>query len=705
LPTKCVIAHLSRTFVVAKGVLLGRVNWLGQACLASIGLEAVATLVYAANAVTSEASPRLQLNIPFSFYRPLCNLCRHYRLHCKLWELLLSLHIRESCCSQRLSLKGHTFLRFGKLCASEQDFVERSDLSSFTMAPPIALDVEVEGLTDTSGVTVPDPISMNGDTHPIFTIDDVLPHRQKSAKMPEGVAPFGSSDMFKSRGCFAKPKAKRWDHRINAESKARQPSSLKGAMKYFKAGVISLGGGLPSSDYFPFERIDIKVPAPPHFSEEETVKTGVAHSAGKHDIPEGKSLFDLSVALNYGQAMGAAQMLRFCTEHTEVCHNPPYSDWECALTGGSTSALEMSFRMFCDPGDYILTEEYTFSTAVETAMPIGLKIAGIKIDAHGLLATDLDHVLSTWDAESRGGPKPFLLYTVPTGQNPTGSTQSLERRKAIYAVAEKHDLYILEDEPYYFLQMEPYVSGTIHTVPTPFKPTTIPTFLANLIPSYLSLDTSGRVLRLDSFSKIIAPGSRAGWLTGCSQIIERYMRHAEVSVQNPAGFSQIILYKLLEEAWGHRGFLEWLMYIRAEYTRRRDIIVNACEAHLPSVASWVPPTAGMFHWISIDASRHPNYDPKDKSFKKLEELEESIFLAAVGKGVLCSRGSWFRAVKGSDTELFFRTTFAAAPADKIVAAIQRFGEALKEEFGIVEGRSNGHVVNGNGNGNGKVNGH
>jgi aromatic amino acid aminotransferase I len=585
------------------------------------------------------------------------------------------------------------------------------------MSPPIALDVAVEGLTDTSGITVPDPMSLKRTIHPIFTIDDIPSHRSASAKMPAGVAPFGSSDMFKSKGCFSKPRAKRWDHRINAESKARQPSSLKGAMKYFRGDMISLGGGLPSSDYFPFESVSIKVPAPPLFSEAETASTGVVHSAGKHDVAQGKSLFDLSIALNYGQAMGAAQLLRFCTEHTEICHNPPYADWECALTGGSTSALEMCFRMFCSPGDYLLTEEYTFSTAVETAMPLGIKIAGVKMDAHGLLASELDEVLSNWDADVRGGPKPFLLYTVPTGQNPTGSTQPLERRKAIYAVAEKHDLYILEDEPYYFLQMEPYVSGSIHTVPSPFVPSAVPSFLSHLIPSYLSLDVSGRVLRLDSFSKIIAPGSRTGWLTGSAQILERYQRHAEVSVQNPAGFSQIILYKLLEEAWGHKGFLEWLMFLRAEYTRRRDIIVSACEAHLPrQVASWEPPAAGMFHWIKINITQHPDYNPKDTSFAKVQQIEERIFLAAVGAGVLCSRGSWFRAQKGSDTECYLRTTFAAAEAGRIVLGIERLGGALREEFGLVEvesksngelaeGRNgaaeketNGHVVNGEANG-------
>jgi aromatic amino acid aminotransferase I / 2-aminoadipate transaminase len=82
--------------------------------------------------------------------------------------------------------------------------------------------------------------------------------------------------------------------------------------------MISLGGGLPSSDYFPFEYIDVKVPKAPHFSEEETKESGVVLRAGKYDIREGKDIYDLSVALNYGQATGSAQLLRFVTEHTEV---------------------------------------------------------------------------------------------------------------------------------------------------------------------------------------------------------------------------------------------------------------------------------------------------------------------------------------------------------------------------------------------------
>jgi aromatic amino acid aminotransferase I / 2-aminoadipate transaminase len=550
--------------------------------------------------------------------------------------------------------------------------------------PPAAIDVNVESVTDTTSVVFPNPVKKiaNRDGHLPFTIKDVHAHRSRSGPMPPGVAPFASSDMFKSSGSFMKPKAKRLDHWINQESSSRMGSSLKKAALYLKTpGLISLGGGLPSSDYFPLDHIDIKVPSAPRFSEEETIETGVTRTAGKHDIREGKSLYDLEVCLNYGQATGSAQLLRFVTEHTEIVHNPPYADWACCLTAGSTVALEMCFRMFCTRGDYLLTEEYTFATAVETALPLGIKVAGIKMDKEGMLAEGLDEVLSNWNQLERGGPKPFLVYTVPTGQNPTGATQSYERRKAIYQVAEKHDLCILEDEPYYFLQMEDYVSGQTHSA-VDVKSVPHDQFLNALIPSYVSMDTSGRVLRLDSFSKIIAPGSRVGWVTGAEQLVERFIRHSEVSTQNPSGISQIVLYKLLEETWGHGGFLEWLMYIRSEYTRRRDIIVGACERHLPAdIASWDPPMAGMFHWINIKWQKHPKFRG-DTSLTKLREIEDLIFQAAIGKGVLCSPGSWFRAQKGTDTEVFCRTTFAAAPADKVDEAISRFGEALKDEFKV-----------------------
>ena len=461
-------------------------------------------------------------------------------------------------------------------------FVNCISSETTVMAPPTAIDPQ-PAAGDTYVPTILDRLSANG----------VPSRRLKTAALPKGLAPATSSDVFKGLQ-YGKPKARRWDHLISEESKQRMPSSLKGAAKYLKQpGLISLGGGLPSSEYFPIEKIDVKVPRPPHFSEQETKETGVTMSIGKHDIQEGKSLYDLHVALNYGQATGSAQLLRFVTEHTEIVHNPPYSDWQSVLTTGTTSALDIALRLFFVRGDIMLTEEYAFSSTVESARPLGVRSCGIKMDDQGLVPAEMDRILSTWDpARWNGSPKPRVLYTVPSGQNPTGATQSIERRKEVYKVCQKHDVYILEDEPYYFLQMSPW-KGADASPQIP--PSSHEEFLSSLVPSYLSLDIDGRVMRLDSFSKVISPGSRCGWVTASEQIIERFTRHQECSTQNPSGISQIILYKLLDETWGHGGYLDWLIDLRMHYTTRRDILLAACDHYIPhQVATWTAPAAGMF---------------------------------------------------------------------------------------------------------------
>lgn len=544
--------------------------------------------------------------------------------------------------------------------------------------------------------------------------------------MSKGVASFSSAEMFKSETALAKPKASKsfYDSHLTAEAKARKSSSLKGAMKFFNAETISLCGGLPSSDYFPFEELAFEVPRSPEFLPNRTAMT----RSRKYDVKDDKSAFDLSIALNYGQSMGPPQLMRYLAEHTEIVHHPPYSDWEICLTQGSTSALDIALRMFCARGDALLTEEYSFSSAIETALPMGLVPVGIKMDGKGLCAKDLEFVLKNWDQGEMlgqrkygGAPRPRVLYTVPTGQNPTGATQSEERRRAILSICEEFDVFILEDEPYYFLQMEQYESkvntnGHIngdglngHREVEHESAADLKAFIDGLVPSYLSLSKTGNVMRLDSFSKIIAPGSRTGWVTGPADLIERFIRASEVSAQNPSGFSMVALYKLLEEEWGHEGFLRWLLNLRSEYSHRRDGIVEACEMHLPTdVVKFEAPMAGMFHWLRVDGSQHPEWKTRASSLKTeaeksafLIELEEKIFRAAAANNVLIARGSWFRAEKDNklaeetvaegrpeafsaekcDATIYFRMTFAAAPGDKIAEAVRRFGETLRREFG------------------------
>ena len=256
---------------------------------------------------------------------------------------------------------------------------------------------------------------------------------------------------------------------------------------------------------------------------------------------------------------------------------------------------------------------------------------------------------------------------------------SLHRRKEIYGVCHKHNLIIIEDEPYYFLQMDPY-----NGKPTPVPDLNSQGLVKALTPSFLSLDVDGRVLRLDSLSKTVAPGLRLAWISGPAQLIERVLRHLELSTQAPAGLSQSVVYDLLAKHWSHDGFLGWLGYIRKEYTGRRDVAAEALDRHLPRrVATWTVPTAGMFFWVKITAPPSFQYDGS---------LEQIIFQRCLEEKVLVIPGGFFKAEGDpeggggvgleEDGTCYFRGTFAAAEEGEVVRGIERFGKSIRAVFDL-----------------------
>src|SRR5271154_6136850 len=180
--------------------------------------------------------------------------------------------------------------------------------------------------------------------------------------------------------------------------------------------------------------------------------------------------------------------------------------------------------------------------------------------------------------------------------------------------------------------MEPY---TGEENPNYSIPKTGTVLISNLIPSFLSLDTDGRVIRLDSLSKVLAPGIRLGFITASKQLTERLLRHIEVTSQAPSGFSQSIAFQLLSQHWGHEGFFQWLIYMRLEYTRRRDVCCLAIDKYLPkSVIEYVVPAAGMFFWIHVIG--------KVEGIKG-KELGDKIFEKCLEKKVLVVPGDVFKA--------------------------------------------------------------
>ncbi|KAF4123733.1 aromatic amino acid aminotransferase I / 2-aminoadipate transaminase [Geosmithia morbida] len=518
-----------------------------------------------------------------------------------------------------------------------------------------------------TGVAESPHLVVNGDGR--SSLQAIREKRAADGRLVAGVAAVADCEAFKVSVAH-----------FSSESLSRGPCVLKQASGLMATpGLISLGGGLPSSEYFPYQSISMQVPTlgresrGGHGSATETV------AVGKHDVADGTSEYDLSIALNYCQATGSPQMTRFITEHTELVYDPPYADWQVCQTVGSTGALEQAIRLLCDRGrgDTVLTDEYTFPTAVETIRPQGISVVGVRMDEQGILPDDMDSLLTSWDAGARGSRKPHVIYLIPTGQNPTGATQGAGRRRAVYDVCRKHDIFIIEDEPYYFIQMPPYRGVGKDEPATDGAEESIDDFLRGLVPTYLSLDVDGRVMRMDSFSKVLAPGSRMGWITASKQVVDMFKLHAEVANQGPGGLAQVVLWKLLDETWGHEGYLRWLINLKNSYTKRRDTLLSACDEFLPAeFASWTPPEAGMFLWIKIDHTKHPGYPQRS-----LLDIEEEIWKTALDSGILCARGSWFRADPDTPPrDIFFRTTFAAASQDAIRTATERLGKAIRKSF-------------------------
>nr|KIR85626.1 hypothetical protein I308_04323 [Cryptococcus tetragattii IND107] len=216
--------------------------------------------------------------------------------------------------------------------------------------------------------------------------------------------------------------------------------------------------------------------------------------------------------------------------------------------------------MLLEVGDAILVEEWTYPGAENTFIPYETERVPIKMDGQGLLPEHLENVLGGWNESERGKKRPRVLYTIPTGQNPTGATMMAERKKAIYEVCQKYDVVICEDEPYYCLYTGEWTPKGVESDMSILAqrrlkaekkdgPDGNQAFLDALPPSFLAFDTDGRVIRMDTFSKTSAPGSRLGWITTSPIFIERLTRATEASTQAPSGFATALTMRMIQQ-WG-----------------------------------------------------------------------------------------------------------------------------------------------------------
>ena len=272
-------------------------------------------------------------------------------------------------------------------------------------------------------------------------------------------------------------------------------------------GMLVLSGGVPPAASFPLRGISVCAVHPPSSPDaRHAVRTARHGNKARSSAPAAQTelvelpLSSEEVALSQRYAPFAWDTLSQWLElHVQALHSPPaHAEHRTCITAGSMSGVEMLASMLIDRGDVVLMEERTFMAAIDVFRSMGAVLVPVAVDSAGLVPDSLAAACASLAAR---GVTPKLLYTVPVGQNPTGSRLAAERYELIYSIAAANRLLIMEDDAYFYMQ---------HRADAPQLP--LPG-LQGLGPSFLSIDTKGIVLRLDTFSKLLAPGFRVGWLT------------------------------------------------------------------------------------------------------------------------------------------------------------------------------------------------
>lgn len=412
---------------------------------------------------------------------------------------------------------------------------------------------------------------------------------------------------------------------LTAVSAARKPSAIRMLTELQQRSppsLISLAGGAPNPDTFPFQSASIRLRS----GEEVTFDDALMRRA-----------------LQYSASNGIPELLRWMKNLQKKLHNPPTASYtpeegqmDMCVTTGSQEGLCKVFEMLVNPGDNILLDAPTYSGTLAALQPLGCNLINVPSDQHGMVPSGLREVLSRWAPGHRHAPR--VLYTIPNGGNPTGASMTAQRKREVYELARQYDMLIIEDDPYYFLQFD-----------KPWAPT------------FLSMDVDGRILRTDSFSKILSSGLRIGFLTGPKPLVDRVVLHIQASTMHTSTFTQLLVSQLLH-GWGQEGFLNHIDGVIEFYRKQRDAMLSSADRWLRDVAEWHAPAAGMFLWIKL---------------KGVPDTQQLIMEKALEKEVLLVPGGVFM-IDSSAPCPYVRAAFSLSTPQQIDEAFKRLSSLIRE---------------------------
>ncbi len=391
-----------------------------------------------------------------------------------------------------------------------------------------------------------------------------------------------------------------WQQTLGTTTRGLRRSAVREILKAaVQPEMISFAGGLPAPECFP----------------EELIRTA---SAGLLDGDQARR------TLQYGESEGVAALRAHLGESVSVPTE------RVLITSGAQQGLDLLGRVLLDRGESILVENPTYLGALGAWRPLGVRFVPIPMDGNGLCTDALGEILTR--------ERPKFLYTMPNFQNPGGSVLALERREALVTLAERHGFLIVEDDPYGDLRYD-----------------------GEALPSLLSLAQAqgigDHVVHLRSFSKVVAPGLRVGWMTGPPPLLNAVLTLKQATDFHPSTLGQRIILEVIQDP----RYPAHLHHLRETYGARRDAMDAAMHEAFPEGTTWTRPQGGMFLM-----ARLPNGMDATACFETA--LQEKVAYVTVDHFTIDD--------SGKDT---IRLNFTNASPEKIREGIARLGRLFSSQ--------------------------
>ena len=391
------------------------------------------------------------------------------------------------------------------------------------------------------------------------------------------------------------------EYRISDKLKNLKPSAIREIFKSLtNPEIIAFAAGNPAPESFPSDFIE----------------NSASEILNKNAI----------TALQYSITEGYPPLRNAVKDRLKNAFNIGSDNDDTIIVSGGQQGIELACKVMCNEGDVIIAENPSFIGALNAFRSNGAKIVGVDMEDDGVNLEKMENALK----ENHNAK---LIYLIPTFHNPMGITMSYEKRKAIYELAKKYKVLILEDNPYGELR-----------------------FAGNDVCTIKSMDTDGLVIYCGSFSKVLSSGMRIGFVSAPKEVITKMV----VAKQVEDVHTNILCQMICEKFVTSDKFLPHLEKIRALYRHKSSLMLDAIKENFPSNVKYTIPEGGLFLWCTL-----PDYIDLNEFVKKALENKVAV---VPGTAFNCNT---------EDYSSSFRLNYSTPSDEQIVRGIKILGDILK----------------------------